>query len=160
MWVPYFFGRQTLRLRDYDYATPGAYFVTVTTHNRRQLLGEIRDAMVLSEAGTMVQAIWRSLPARFANVGLDSMVIMPDHLHGILMLADEPRIPLGQIVGALKSLTTFEYSRGVHAFGWPSFEGKLWERNYYEHVIRNDKELAEVREYIANNVAAWKAKHL
>ena len=80
---------------------------------------------------------------------------MPNHLHGVLFLPPALTAALGRIIGSFKSLSTRGYTRGVHGSGWPRFPGKLWQRNYYERVIRNEKELAGIREYIANNPLSW-----
>lgn len=79
--------RRSIRLQEYDYAQAGAYFVTICTHNRECLFGEIVDGEVrLNDAGRMIQAVWDGLPERFDNLGLDQFTIMPNHVHGIMVL--------------------------------------------------------------------------
>lgn len=215
--------RRSLRLKGYDYSTPGTYFITICTHSRLCLLGEVEGEQVcLSPAGRVAVAAWQSLPARFPVAGLDNFVVMPNHLHALLCLtgADDVGAPfmgaqheagspsrahtrpregimpaptgdsigaaanmvgaplmgapgvdgdarhtragtkpastmLGAIVGAFKSITTGEYARGVHNLGWPPFPGRLWQRNYYERVVRSEAELEAIRAYIARNPARW-----
>lgn len=185
--------RRSTRLRDYDYAQAGAYFVTICAQHRECLFGEIVDgAMVLNAAGKMVQSVWDTLPNRYTHVALDAFVVMPNHIHGILVLTDPVGAPLvgaqtlvgakilvddpsgtatrapttraptrgaptmlGGVVGAYKSLTTVEYVCGIKTMGWQRFPGKIWQRNYYEHIIRNETDLARIREYIENNPIQW-----
>lgn len=168
--------RRVLRLPDFDYTQDGAYFITMVTQGRRCLLGRIEDSeMHLSEAGSLIENAWIQLPERFPSLAIDQFVVMPNHLHGILTIGegtdpvgaplvgarpareDEERAHpvLGDIVGALKSLTTVEYIRNVKEAQWPPFEGKLWQRNYYEHIIRDSDALERIREYIMANPANW-----
>ena len=176
--------RRSLRLTGYDYGQAGAYFVTLVVHQGRCLFGEIVGTeMRLNAAGTMAASTWETLPCQFPVVELDAIVVMPNHIHGILMLnpleeaspKDDRRVAgpdapsratttvaptadgstLGNVIGAYKSVTTVEYGRGVKGCGWPPFSGRLWQRNYYEHVIRNDASLQRIREYLHNNPARW-----
>jgi len=163
--------RRVIRLQGYDYSQAGAYFVTVCTQNRTPLFGDVVDGdLLLNDAGRMVTAEWLALPARFPTIELDAFVVMPNHLHGIivtttipvgaaLVAAPMPSIKttpsLGSIVGAFKSRATVEYILGVKTHAWPAFHGRLWQRNYYEHVIRNDESLDRIRQYIYDNPARW-----
>lgn len=136
----------------------------------------------------MVEEVWTGLPDRFAGVRLDAWVLMPNHLHGLVVLGGgphrdgsgagrgrvgtrptptdgmggdgeiaSPRLPvLGDVVGAFKSITTHRYTRGVATDGWYPFRGRLWQRNYYEHIIRNPDELHRARRYIAENPHRWR----
>lgn len=165
--------RQPLRLRDYDYSASGAYFVTISAQGRLALFGEVVNGeMCLNDAGRMVQAVWQSLPDRFPGWFIDVCVVMPDHFHGILIREEtlhgigqardenqKAQKSLADVVGAFKSLTTLEYTRGVKQFHWPFFRQRLWQRNYYEHIIRNAQDLAETRDYIANNPQKWQQQH-
>lgn len=129
----------------------------------------------------MVDVEWARLPERFPTIELDCYVIMPNHLHGILVihnsLPEDPlqaqkRAPatampqddqgahtagetLGEMISTFKSLSTREYIRCARERGWPRFERQVWHRNYYEHIIRNECELGVVREYIVNNPLRW-----
>ena len=176
--------RRPLRLKRYDYALAGAYFVTIVVQNRSCLFGEVvGEEMRLNDAGKLARREWEALPYRFPSIDIDVFVIMPNHLHGIAMIGQSAKAPtwgapsrdgvtetvatpsnktatrsfptLGDVVGTYKSLTTVEYVRGVNTLAWPRFSDRLWQRNYYEHVIRHDESLREIRQYILNNPARW-----
>jgi len=134
------------RLRGFDYSRSGAYFVTVVTEGRRCLLADANDPDRLTDAGQMVLRVWTALPARFAGVELGAFVVMPDHVHGIVILPGvKGGVSLGTVIGAFKSLTSSRYSRGVATLGWPRFVDRLWQSNYYEHVIRGYPAMAQIR---------------
>jgi REP element-mobilizing transposase RayT len=150
-------------LKEYDYSQAGAYFVTICTQNRACLLGEIVDGeMRLSEVGRVVAEAWKWLAVQYPHVELDISIVMPNHLHGIIMIHDdirrggsraaptETRKPLGQLIGSFKTVSTKRINALRLTPGEP-----FWQRNYYEHVIRNEADLAEIREYILNNPARW-----
>jgi REP element-mobilizing transposase RayT len=170
--------RRSIRLTGYDYGSSGAYFVTVCAWRRECLFGEIEDGvMVLNDYGRIVQTEWlRSAEIR-KEIALDEFIIMPNHFHGIVVIENDvgatrwvahgcdniderathrvaPTGPvsgsIGAIIGQFKSIS----SRRINAFrdnpGCP-----VWQRNYYERVIRNDRELAAIREYIAANPSQW-----
>ncbi len=166
--------RRSLRLKAYDYAAPGAYFVTIVTQGRCCLFGEIiNGAMQLSGAGEAVKFWWFELKNKFAAVMTDEFVVMPNHFHGIILIADasvgadlyvgplnhptgaHTGAPLPTIVQWFKTMTTNEYIRGVKEFGWPSFRSQLWQRSYYEHIIRNPDSLNQIRQYVLDNPARW-----
>ena len=123
----------------------------------------------------MVSKVWDELPERFPTIGLDTFVVMPNHVHGIIVIGQLVGVPLvgtqgdgdrattrvaptlGDIVGAYKSITTVRYTQGVKRGLWSPFRERLWQRNYYEHVIRNESELNRAREYIVNNPMLWKS---
>ena len=149
--------RKSIRLRDYDYAQDGAYFVTLVTHRRSLLFGEvIEGTMRLNRAGHLIANTWQWLSNRYPFVSLDSYIVMPNHLHGIIVIADQPsggsrtaptpRKPLGWLVGAFKTVTTRQFNATESTPGQP-----LWQRNFYERVIRNADELDRVGEYIVAN---------
>jgi putative transposase len=155
--------RRSIRLRGYDYRRPGAYFVTICVHGRANLFGAvIAGEMRLNAAGLMIDSEWEALPQRFPALCLDVYTIMPNHFHAIMTLGDAPATAarLGDIVGAFKSLTTNGYIRGVCDHGWPPFDRRLWQRNYYEYIIRGEADLARIRDYIRNNPARWDADQL
>lgn len=193
--------RRSLRLQNYDYRSTGAYFITVCAQDRACLFGRIDGFdLTLSDAGAMLIEQWQQMPSRFPSIRLDAFVIMPNHLHGIVILTqeesdkdrplvgaplvgarandDRPLVPytdppppfaaapatsstngrlptIGDVIGAFKSQTTLAYGHGVRHLGWPPFRGRLWQRNYYEQVIRNEASLQRIREYIAHNPARW-----
>ena len=166
--------RKRLRLPGYDYSSPGWYFVTICTHQRRLLYGDVVGGrMEPTDAGKMVQEAWFAIPERYPHVSLDVMVVMPNHIHGIIVnnpsgvIGDRAPtrgaptdvhpdcMTLGEVVGAYKSLTTHAYIRGVYSHAWSRFDKQVWQRSYYERVIRNERELLNIREYIANNPKMW-----
>ena len=152
--------RRSKRLLGYDYRSPGSYFVTLTMQRRRPLFGAIHGGvLLLSAAGAMLAEHWQALPARFPTMALDEWVVMPDHMHGIVVLRDgtaQAAPALGAIIGAFKSLTTNAYIAGVRAQGWPAFEGRLWQRDYYERIVRDEAALRAIRAYIERNPQRWK----
>ena len=146
--------RKSPRLAAYDYSSTGYYFVTICVREQQCLLGEIvEDAVRLNSSGQMIASAWLALPQRFEQVGLDSFVVMPNHVHGIVILKKD--IILTRVIQAFKSVSTNEYIRGVKAQGWKKFDGTLWQRSFYDHVIRNDQDLFRIQEYILNNPSQW-----
>ncbi len=155
--------RRSIRLKEYDYSQAGAYFITLGTHNHICLFGDIVDTqMTLNEAGRILHSLWEELPLQYPGVEIDEFVIMPNHIHGIILLdicSDEenyrrkiemaPR-PLGEIVRGFKARVTVTLNRFRK-----SPRTKIWQRNYYEHIIRDYKTLNVIREYIINNPQQW-----
>ena len=190
--------RKNLRLKNYDYGSDGAYFVTICINQRACLLGNIvNEQMVLNDAGLMVQKYYFELAQRFSNVKCGEHVIMPNHFHCIIHIQNDRNdvgvdqcvgpgkdennnvgaIPCGcpnrkgsaqgatptqlsNIIGAFKSLTTNAYINGVKNKNWPPFEKRLWQRNYYEHVIRNEQFYIDICQYIQDNPAKWSMDEL
>jgi putative transposase len=187
-----------VRLKEYDYSQAGAYFITIVAQDRACLFGEVIDGdMRLNAAGEMLAAEWDGLPNRFRTIETDTFVVMPNHVHGIIVitanvgaglvpvLSGKTRnetgsvgaglVPapwghattasrattrvaptsVGDVVGAFKSMTTVLYGRGVRQSRWRAFCGRLWQRNYYEHIIRDDAALQRIREYIIANPTGW-----
>ena len=159
--------RRSIRLPGFDYTSAGHYFVTICTKDRNPLLGQVIDDCVdLSTYGDIVADCWRWLSERYPYIELDEWVVMPNHLHGILVISDDGRggsrtaptthttttkiKPLGRIIGAFKTVSTKNINAIRNTPG-----NKIWHRNYYEHVIRNEKELHKIREYIQSNPAQW-----
>ncbi len=163
---PALYHRRSVRLPGYDYARPGAYFVTICACGRECLFGEALDGrVVLNDAGRIAAEAWTWLEERYGHVRLDKWIVMPNHMHGIIMIIDPVhrrggsrtapknaagRKPLGRLIGAYKTVST---KRINEARGTPGV--RVWQRNYYEHVIRDDDELVRIREYIVNNPARW-----
>jgi putative transposase len=168
--------RRSIRLRDFYYGSPRAYFITICTWKRECTLGEVMDGkVILSLAGKIAYETWFELPKRFPTVCLDSFEIMPNHLHGVLELLNTKqnrrtanqgainRAPtesrkhvgaqftapkLGEIIRTFKALVTQRArAAGIDVFAW--------QRNYYEHIIRNDEELSRIRQYIEENPLRW-----
>ncbi len=156
--------RRSIRLRGYDYTRAGAYFVTVVVRDRSLRFGEIIDGkMELNDEGRIVATYWEWLGIRYPHVSLDEYVVMPNHLHGIIVLDTIPsqggsrtaptkncRKPLGRLIGAFKTVSTKRINLSC---GSPS--RRLWQRNYYERVIRDENELSQAREYIVENPLKW-----
>jgi putative transposase len=151
-----------IRLKGYDYAQAGAYFVTICAHDRACLFGDLVDAeVVLRPAGRVVQNAWDELTKHYPHVGLDAFVVMPNHVHGIIMLSSDPveaglkpaatvRHALPEVVRAFKTFSSRRINELRHTPGVP-----VWQRNYYEHVIRSESDLERTREYIAANHLKW-----
>ena len=165
--------RRSLRLKEYDYSWAGWYYVTICTKQRVRVLGKIHDDSVkLSAVGEIVQKCWTCLTSDFHTVELDEYVIMPNHLHGIIILGDSPRrglinqtptqeksegywqlmknpdLKVGKIMRHFKA----KASKLIHDAGFGSF---AWQRNYHDHIIRNDADLTRIRQYIRNNPLKW-----
>lgn len=171
--------RRSIRLKGYDYTQPGAYFVTVCTVNRRCLFGEVVNGeMRMNDVGIMVERWWQELNRKFPHIRTDEFVVMPNHIYGIIVIepigadlcvcpdqkmgghtdqktGERTGATLPEIVQWFKTMTTNEYIRGVKQSNWPPFPGRLWQRNYFEHVIRNEESLNRIRQYIADNPARW-----
>lgn len=145
--------RKSIRLKGYDYSNSGAYFITMCIQNRENILSNISDSVVnLTTAGEMIEKWWLELSNKYPNVDLDEYVIMPDHFHGIIWINNyETEINIPKILQWFKAMTTNEYIRNVKEHNWKPFDKKLWQRNYYEHIIRNEKALNNIRQYIINN---------
>ena len=152
-----------LRLRGHDYAEPASYVVTLCTEQRICLFGEVvEDTMMRSTAGEVIASWWESIPIQFPAATLDAMIVMPNHLHGIIMIGvDDPEqertgLPtLSRIMQWFKSMTTVDYARGVRSHGWSPFPTRLWQPGFYDHLIRDDRDLDRIRSYIESNPAMW-----
>lgn len=168
------FNRHSIRLKDFDYTQSAWYYVTICTHNHTKQFGEIKNCeMILNEFGKIIEEEWNKTKIIRINVDLDYYIIMPNHLHGIIIInntvgvtrrvtqnisskegAIEPITPtlksfsLGSIIGQFKSVTTKQIRKnGLYKF--------KWQRNYYERIIRNEKELFNIRKYILQNPMKW-----
>ena len=222
--------RRSIRLVGYDYSHAGAYFVTVCTHDRACLFGDVVNGlMVLNDAGMIVKTSWDEIPAFYPGIDIDAFVVMPNHVHGVIIITHKdnsvgatpcgcpnddrgcpppdrgciqlddgrvmhndgqpahndgqppvvaptaaphddgqpqgvaPTIDIGRrlslpdVVHRFKTITTKRYSDGVKCMDWLPYEGRLWQRNYYEHIIRSEKSLNHIRQYIADNPKQWAA---
>ncbi|MGI6740868.1 MAG: transposase [Brevefilum sp.] len=194
--------RKNIRLVGFDYAQPGAYFVTIVTQGRACLFGEIlAGEMHLNAAGVMIARVCAELPNHIPCMAWGIYQIMPNHFHAIIELMDEVdtqsskpgqalleecfakpaptrdqqfqiptdgrqinsptgeppnrRTTLGDVVGRFKSLTTHRYIEGIHTKQWTPFARRLWQRNYYEHIIRDEKDYQAVYEYVLSNPQNW-----
>ncbi len=174
--------RRTMRLRDFDYRQPGFYFITICVKDHKLVFGKIDDGkMHLNHKGLIVQHAWDKLPRRFPGIELDQYVIMPNHIHGIIILKDEQPIlyrkvntehvperfkeyrqnvvhpykqmpVLGQIVRSFKGEATYH----IHI----TTPGFAWQKGFYESVLSDDKALDATRFYIVNNPMRWQLDKL
>jgi REP element-mobilizing transposase RayT len=158
--------RRSIRLRGFDYRSHGAYFVTIMVEGRACLLGKsVDDGVSLGRVGQIVERVWSEIPAHFPRVGLDAFVVMPNHVHGILLLEGVgakhasplhhlPRgaVPrsLAAIVQSFKSASTRKVNLHRATPG-----ARLWQRGYYEHVVRSGEDLKRLRAYIDENPLRW-----
>ncbi len=170
--------RRSIRLKGYDYSRAGAYFVTICTQNRECQFGDITDgAMRVNHFGKIVGKQWNDIPQRFPVVELDQFVVMPNHIHGVFVVVGAPlagaQIPNGAIGAAARAAPTVGHIVGAykslcvhHCLHWIKQNipqqrlGQLWQRNYWEHIIRDESELNRIREYIRNNPAQWETDKL
>jgi putative transposase len=150
--------RKSLRLPDYDYSGAGPYFVTVCTYRRECSFGTITDHEMRPNAlGDIVAACWRDLPVHYPATRLDEFVVMPNHVHGIVVLNQDDGSDdrLSELVRAFKAFST----RRINQLGASpelSLGGRpVWQRGYYEHVIRTEASLAQIRRYVVSNPAQW-----
>ncbi len=149
--------RVKLRLKHYDYAQRGLYFVTICCHHRKCLFGSIsHDKMHLNDADLMIEKWYKELENKFPTVICNAMIIMPNHFHCVIEQKDEHAgSPLHEIIQWFKTMTTNEYIRNVKTRNWTRFDGKLWQRNYHEHIIRNNESYQKIVDYIQYNPAKW-----
>ena len=137
--------RRTLRLPKHDYTWTGAYYVTICA-------AQLEPFFDIPELRIILEESWHALPERFPGVTLDEFIIMPDHVHFILWLdgTKEHAPTLGQVVGTYKSITTVIWLNYIkaHNMSWP---GHVWQRNYYERVLRDKPEVVQKRQYIRDN---------
>ena len=150
--------RKRLRLAGFDYAEARSYFVTIVVVDRRCLFGEVTQGrMSPSHAGEMVVSHWQALAVRFSGLEVEPFVVMPNHLHGLVSTVGMSSPPvLGSIVGAFKSITARAYRAGADEGRWPPMPNGLWQRGYFDHIIRDETDAAHAMEYIANNPANWR----
>ena len=148
--------RKALRLKNYDYAKNGLYFITICIQNREHLLGNISNNMhTVYDTGLMIETIWHNLPQYYKGIETKEFVVMPNHIHGIIEF-DNADLDLSELVQRFKTFSTYQYIHGVHNNNWKPFDKKLWQRNYHEHIIRNEKSLEKLQNYIFNNPQQWK----
>ena len=185
--------RHSIRLNGYDYSRPGLYFITICVRNRECILSEINmQAVILTNFGKILEKFWLQLPQHFNNVQLDTYVIMPNHLHGIInIIFDKKGVnPVAAIpAGAIHELPLLEImnneSQSMESAQTPNWRDRrkmllarmigyfkinsakeinliqdisglsFWQRNYYEHIIRDESELIQIRRYIKDNPRHW-----
>ena len=149
--------RRNIRLHSYDYSWQGAYYVTICTHNKQSLFGNIvENRMSLNPYGVIADSCWKDIPRHYPEVQNDTFITMPNHVHGIIVIQDLRRVvprttptkrhPLPEIVRAFKSYSSRKINEHRHLPGTP-----VWQRGYYEHVIRSEEEFTRIGEYILYN---------
>lgn len=151
--------RKHLRAQGFEYAEPGSYFVTICVDRMEHRFGRVQDGGIyLNDAGSLIRDGWSRIPNRFATVTLDPFVVMPNHIHGILLLESgelERSRSLSRVIQAFKSESTVEYGRGVKAGRFPRYERALWQRGFHDKILRDDRMLEAVRLYIEANPGRW-----
>ncbi len=195
--------RRSIRLKGYDYSQVGAYFVTICVQDRDCILGEIINGeMKLNAAGKMIHNWWNQLHKKYPIIELDEFIVMPNHLHGMIIVGADPcvcldnhnaininrkdnrrdsrakisgdrwdlfynkkgehagsplpnPVSLSRIIQWFKTMTTNQYIRIVKQNDWPPFNKRLWQRNYYERIIRDKNEMNRIRKYIIQNPLNW-----
>ena len=160
--------RRSIRLKEYDYSQCGGYFINICTKNRECYFEKY------SVLKNIIKTEWENIPNRYPHIELDEYVIMPDHFHGIIFVVGAGLAPaqnnvlhdrfhwatarvaptIGDVVGSFKSRCVVEWLKYISKNNINEF-GKFWQRNYYEHIIRNEPELNRIREYIINNPIQW-----
>jgi putative transposase len=172
--------RRTIRVQGYNYSQAGAYFITICTRDRECLLGKVvNETVQLNETGRLVESVWLQTATVRPDIELDAYVVMPNHFHAIFFIHESPGAPgttrrvaptknhsagagkpcppagpkprsVGAIIGQFKSLVTKRIN------DTPQYlVGSIWQRNYYEHVIRDEESLNRIREYITTNAPRW-----
>ena len=160
--------RKPLRLKNYNYSDEGFYYITICTKNKISYFGQIIDGkMILNDYGKIVDDYWKNLTKQYNNVLLDEYVIMPNHIHGIIIIGEADKTGqcpvttdnksdgaigyglLSKVINSFKGLVTKSIKRtpGGSNFGW--------QRSFFDHVIRNEKSLLAIRQYIQNNPLKW-----
>ena len=171
--------RRSIRLKGYDYSQEGLYFITICCQDRASLFGRIEDhKMVLNEAGKIAVDCWSAIPEHFPNVILHAYVVMPNHVHGILEIGmsigaknlsplqddDEKHVrannnsPIPRPKGASKTVGSIVRGFKIGVTKWMRQNTNVyavWQRNYYDIIIRNDEAYSTISDYIANNPANW-----
>ncbi len=150
--------RKNLRLKDYDYSLNNVYFVTVCTHNRANLFGEIVGATLRGRPNNpdkMIEKWIFELENKYCELKIDKYIIMPDHIHLLISInsktGDHIGSPLPEIINWFKTMTTNEYIKGVKSGKYTSFDKHLWQIGYYDHIIRCDQDYEETWRYIEEN---------
>ena len=151
------YNRHSIRLKNFDYSQPGFYFVTICVQNRQCLFGDIKNGeLKLNDVGKMIKKCWEQMTILFPVLSINEFVVMPDHFHAIVDISlNSDQVLLSRIIGSFKSITTNEYIHGVNDGTWMPFDKRLWQRNYYEHIIRDIFDYNRIVDYIKNNPKSW-----
>ena len=148
---------QSARLPDWDYAANGMYFITICTKNKEKFFGSLENDLVeLNQVGLLVNAFWQNIPNHFPSANLDTYVVMPNHLHGIIYISSgitdlqpKQKQTISSIIGSFKSACTKTINEQYPdiPFGWQA--------RFHDHIIRNKQSLDQIRDYINNNPRQW-----
>ena len=171
------FGRQTIRLKNYNYAANGYYFVTICTHEKQCYFGDVVDGeMHLSQIGKIARQYWLEIPQHSKYTYLDKFVIMPNHVHGIIVIdnPDNPSrdvacyVPTNDEWGLPQTMSKLSPKLGTLGAIIRSYKSSVtrwcrqndddifhWQSRFYEHIIRDEKSLNNIRRYIIDNPAKW-----
>ena len=159
--------RKSPRLKGYDYSQSGAYFVTICCHQRVHLFGDVADGeMMLDTLGCIVETCWDDLPNHYDNIRLDAFVVMPNHVHGIIFISGGDGVGEGLKPSPAPTTTKrhglTEIVRGLKNFSARKINQlrdtpgtAVWQRSFHDHIIRSEKSLNHLREYVENNPARW-----
>lgn len=143
--------RKSPRLKDYDYTLPGTYFVTICQRQKLHIFGEVLEGeMFLSPAGVIVHSCWSELPQHYPNMSLDCFVVMPNHTHAIILIIQQTRHGLTEMVRGFK---TWSARRINKLLDNPT--GQVWQRSFHDYIIRTEESLHYIRAYITDNPARW-----
>lgn len=167
-------GRKSIRLQQYDYSTPGYYFITICVQNRACLFGKILNGKMLrNELGDILDHEWCQTLSSYPNIKTDKWIVMPNHFHGLVQILDFPlrnkghinasklqeyerrKMLIPKVVGKFKMQTAKLINQARNKIGRP-----LWMRGYWDRVVRNEAELSRIREYIVNNPLKWELDKL
>lgn len=162
--------RRSIRLQDYDYTQPGGYFITIVTHQRDCIFGTIANReMQLNSLGIIADECWRAIPEHFPNVELGAYVVMPNHVHGIIVIRSDAsaserrgtiyRAPTEQyqkpVIGSIPTIIRTYKAAVTRRIGRECNATGIWQRNYYERIIRNHEEWDRIHRYIESNPSRW-----
>ena len=159
---------ESIRLKEWDYSSGGYYFVTICARNRECLFGEVEDGkMSLSPIGNVASQYWREIPNHFRHVQLDEYIVMPNHVHGIIVITNDNNVETQNFASLQRQTNKFGpqsknlasvirgYKIGVKKWSTMNNLSFAWQSGFYEHIIRNEKSLQHIREYVMNNALKW-----
>ena len=150
--------RKSIRLKEYDYSNPGLYFITICVEQKIHRFGYISEnEMHLSDVGKMILLRFNQLEEQFANMKCHDVVIMPNHIHFILEIIYSAPNQSGLYCAIkwFKGVTTNDYIQNVKLNIWERFNKRFWQKNYYEHIIRDNNDCNRICDYIENNIYTW-----
>lgn len=155
------FGRKPNRAKEHNYSDEGYYFITICIKDKKEFFGEVRDGeMRLNKLGKIVNYYWMEIPKHYSCVQLDEYIIMPNHIHGIIIINTVENVGTGQCpvptkYGKLSKIIK-SFKEAVIKNAKVKYKGNFqWQRSFYDRIIRNDEELVKIRDYIENNPLKW-----